>query len=485
MKTIIKHIQGSKTLAIISAVAIMATGCQREDGDLVPATFPNTAEVFTDTFSGGLDYAAYGNSKKTAFDLDTDVAYQGTASMRFEVPDTGDPEGGYAGGIIATSGGRDGLELIVAGGRDLSGYNAMTFWAKSSMPSVIGTVGFGTDFSDNKYVTSISDAPVNSNWAKYYVPIPDPSLLTQEKGMFFISVDPVEGQGYTLWVDEVKFENSDQIGAGVGLIENGADLEVKGVNGQSVTFTATSVFSVEVVEGVFEDIIVNTANAYFTFSSSNTNAVSISGGVVEVIGDGQSTITAQLGGMDARGSLVVTSLGDFSPAPEPTKAEADVVSVFSDVYANVPVDHYNGYWGGFQTTTSADFTVNGNNVLNYENFNYVGIESHIRVSPIDATGMTNFHADMYIVGNIPGGARFNVVIKDLGSDGVSGGGDDQEITSSYTSTSSPALVTGQWITLDMDLSALTNKSSIWQIVLTSDGGNPVSAFYFDNLYFYK
>ncbi|MDZ7636483.1 MAG: hypothetical protein U5L72_19490 [Bacteroidales bacterium] len=37
--------------------------------------------MFIDGFSAGLNYAAFGGSKVTAFDVDTDVKYEGSASM--------------------------------------------------------------------------------------------------------------------------------------------------------------------------------------------------------------------------------------------------------------------------------------------------------------------------------------------------------------------------------------------------------------------
>jgi hypothetical protein len=44
--------------------------------------------------------------------------YKGTASMRFDVP-VGDPGGSYAGAIFPD-----------ATGRNLTGYDALTFWVK-------------------------------------------------------------------------------------------------------------------------------------------------------------------------------------------------------------------------------------------------------------------------------------------------------------------------------------------------------------------
>jgi hypothetical protein len=63
--------------------------------------YPTNPEVFIDGFSAGLNYAAFGGSVPTAFDVDRNVTYNNSeASMRFEVPDEDDPRGSYAGGVF-------------------------------------------------------------------------------------------------------------------------------------------------------------------------------------------------------------------------------------------------------------------------------------------------------------------------------------------------------------------------------------------------
>jgi hypothetical protein len=168
---------------------VMAVSCTRDIDVLEPATYPVTPEVFIDGFSAGLNYAAFGGSKVTAFDVDTEVKYKGTASMKFAVPDFEDPQGAYAGGAYFTS-----------AGRDLSGYDALTFWAKASKSATIDVLGFGNDLAELKYVTTLLGAKINTNWKKYIIPIPDPSKLTEERGMFYYSEGPEEGSGYTFWI---------------------------------------------------------------------------------------------------------------------------------------------------------------------------------------------------------------------------------------------------------------------------------------------
>ena len=102
-----KNIKSILSITALISIIFMAVNCTRKFDGLELATYPATAEVFIDGFSSGLSYAAYGTSKVTAFSVDTEVKYKGTASMKFEVPDTGDPNGGYVGGVFQTAMGRD------------------------------------------------------------------------------------------------------------------------------------------------------------------------------------------------------------------------------------------------------------------------------------------------------------------------------------------------------------------------------------------
>lgn len=89
-------------------------------------------------------YAAFGGSDVKAFKVDNQVSYGGTKqSMRFDVPDANSPQGSYAGGVFFSK-----------TGRNLSGYNALTFYIKASQAATIGILGFGNDLGENKYQVS-------------------------------------------------------------------------------------------------------------------------------------------------------------------------------------------------------------------------------------------------------------------------------------------------------------------------------------------
>ncbi|MBP7184320.1 MAG: hypothetical protein KBA06_02350, partial [Saprospiraceae bacterium] len=452
---------------LLTSLVFISNGCERDIEDLESATYSKNPDVFIDDFSSGLNYAAFGNSDVLAFQVDTKEKYAGTKSMRFEVPDFGSASGAYAGGTFFTS-----------VGRDLSDYNALTFWVKASQPANIDVLGFGNDLGANKFQTSITNLPVNSNWKKVIIPIPEPSKLKAEKGMFFYSEGPENNRGYTFWIDEVKFENIGTINFQSASILGGENRTVTsfiGVKNKIDNLVATF----NLPNGTNQSVSITPY--YLTFSSSNPEVATVDEiGNVNTVGIGSSQITAALGSTSTTGRLTVNSQGNFVSAPTPTYNASNVISLFSDHYSNSTVDYYNGYWAPYQTTQSADFDVNGDHVLNYTNFNFVGIQFS---SPtINATTMSHLHIDLYLPNSLQSGANMKFQVVDFGADGIYGGNDDKthEIT-----VAAPVLQSQNWVSLDLPFSAmtsLTSRSHLGQIIFV---GTNISNFYADNIYFYN
>jgi hypothetical protein len=447
----------------IGILSVALLGCERELDDLKPISFSANPYVFIDGFSGGLNYAAFGGSVPTAFDVDNKVTWNNSsASMRFDVPNANDPRGLYAGGVFFTE-----------SGRNLSGFTALTFYAKASQSAVLNVVGFGNDLGESKYQTTISDLAISTSWKKYYIPIPDPSRLTQERGMFFYSVAPDEGKGFTFWIDELKFENLGTVAHPQFTILNGEDQQetsfigvTKAVGGLSSVFNLPT--------GINQ--AVNIAPAYFQFSSSNPEVATVdASGMVKVVGGpGSADITATVGKVEARGTLRVQSQGAFEFAPTPTLAPENVISIFSDVYPNVPVNYYNGYWAPWQTTLSADFEVGGDHILHYTNFNFVGIE--ISSPTIDASAMTYLYMDIYIPNQLPASAVLKIEIVD-----DAGGG------TGFFTQSIPASQSQQWIRINKafdEISGLNSRTALMQIIFVNESNN-IGSFYADNILLYN
>ncbi|HPT31200.1 MAG TPA: hypothetical protein PLW67_05135 [Prolixibacteraceae bacterium] len=454
---------------VLIALLLVAAGCERNVDELELATYPVTPEVFIDGFSSGLYYSAYGTSKVTAFSVDNEVKYKGTSSMKFEVPDADDPNGSYVGGVFGTN-----------PGRDLSGYNVLTFWAKASQPATLNEVGFGNDMGESKYQVTLSNVALNSNWMKFYVPFPDPSVLKQERGMFFYGASPKDGKGYTFWIDEVQFEKLGTIAHPTAGIFNGQEV-VKDKAESGETFPIADLYaSFNLPTGI--DQKVGLSKSYFTFTSSNPSVATVNDSAVSrVVSSGSAVITAKVGNISASGSLKINSIGQpvgpAEPARTPTVDSKNVISLYSNAYTNVPVDTWNTHWQ-YSTAENQFIKIQQNDVIRYRNLNFVGIE--FSSQPVNAGSMTYFHMDIWTP-DVTTSKVFKIMLVDFGANGVYGGNDD---SSHEYSVTSPELSTQKWISLDIPLSrftGLTGKSHLGQMVLSGDLPN----VYVDNVYFYN
>ncbi len=472
------HMNIVRTLLFTGLVLTWSVGCEREVSDEVDfASFPQRSEIFIDGFSGGLQYLPFGGSKLDAFSVDTEVKYAGEASMRFDVPNFGDPSTslGFAGAIFPDY-----------GGRDLSDFDALTFWAKASKAETISQIGFGSDFGNNpyrdmqdKFLVTKENLRLSTGWQKYIIPLPDPGKLINETGMFWYAEGPdANGDGYSFWIDELKFEKLGTVAQPRPAILNGEDATERSFLDFRINLTGlTQTFNL----ATGENQTVAAAPSYFTFKSSDTGVAIVNElGVVTMVGTGTAEITATLDGVRAAGSLTVEVGGSFDFAPVPTRDPATVISIFSDAYTNVPVDFYNGFFAPFQTTLGGAININGDNIIEYTELNFVATE--FKNPTVNASAMTHFHADIRIDEGIDPADFIAVELGDFGANAAFGGGDD---SSSRITFSSSSLVSGQWISLDIPLSdftGLASRNNLAQIFFISDG--TISTLLVDNMYFY-
>ena len=99
--------------------------------------------------------------------------------------------------------------------------------------------------------------------------------------------------------------------------------------------------------------------------------------------------------------------------------------------------------------------------------------------------MTHIHLDAFIPGPIAPGRQLRVLVVDFGANGVFGGGDDTRHSTTFTATTPTALVSQNWISIEIPFSAmpgLLSKSHLAQIIL--EGGDN-SIIYVDNIYFHN
>jgi len=475
--------------------ALFLTSCERDvSDDAVLATYPNTANIFTDSPVGLTDaffesFDPATGANPTGFGTDNDVAYVGNSSIRIDVPAPNDPNGGYIGGVFRDRG----------TGRNLTGYDALTFWVKGSTTATIGTVGFGTDFIENNYAVTASDIPLSTDWRKVIIPIPDPSKLTQERGMFLFSAgtSSTAGVGFTFWIDELRFEKLGNINLQYPFILNGQNITTNGYVGASQVINQLGAVY-NLANGQNQTIKVSPA--YFTFNSSNTTVTSpfeknTSGDIfTRVIGtSGTAIVTAQMAGAQAQGSLTINAVGEFPHAPIPTRSSANVISLFSDAYTNVPVRHYNGFFAPYQTTQggagSNPFNVdiqapfsNGSldNIINYTALNFVSIGMYETVPLVNATGKTHLHLDISVRETINPADFIRIQIET--------GTGSTPTSASYTINAAALgnVNANGWLSIDIPLSSfpgLTNIANVGQVFFISDA--TIAKIWVDNVYFYN
>lgn len=462
----------AKIALLLVLILIINIACERDlSSEVEFATLDKTGEIFLDApiGLGSNFYFPFLGSKATAWTVDENEGYKSKASMRFDVPNANDPNGSYAGAIFRVDG----------SGRNLTEFDALTFWAKASQGVTIGEIGFGQDFIENKHQVNISNLSLGTNWVKYVIPIPDASKLFDERGMFWYSAGTQQtgGFGYTFWIDELKFEKLGTIGQPQPKIYGGQNVDFQTFVGTDGTVDLPSVtFNL----GSGQNVTVNAAHSYFDWTSSDPSVVSIDEtGYIIAHNSGKALIEASSAGVQAQGALNVNVLGEFNFAPIPTRDPSKVISIFSDVYNNVPVDFYNGYYEPYQTTQSADFEINGDNILNYTNFNFVGTQ--FSNPTIDATEKSNLHINMFIPGEIPSNLDFLITLVDFGADGVNGGDDDSRQQVFFNSSNFTA---GSWSTLEIPIT-LTNRNRMGLILYENINNSSLTNFYLDNIYFYS
>ena len=483
-----------KLTLLLSLVLLINVSCERElSDDAVLSTFPKTAEIFTDDFVGmGSDfYKPYGDSKFTAFSVDLEEGYESNSSIRIDVPNATDPQGAYAGGIF----------VIDGAGRNLTDFDALTFYVKASQGVTVGEFGFGEDFGENKFITTITNIGVGTNWTKIIIPILDASKLLQERGMFRYAAGTTStnGFGFTLWIDEIKFEKLGTNNLLYPFILNGDDSSVDGFAGSNQIINGLgAVYSL--ANG--QNVTINAAPSYFNFNVSNTSVVSALAlnnfGQIftSVIGtSGSAVVTAQVGNTLAQGSLTINAVGAFPHAPVPTRPASSVVSLFSDAYNNLPVRHYNGFFSGSNTQGGAGNDpnnvdiqapfVNGSidNIINYTQLDFVSIGMYETVPRVNISGMTHMHVDINVKQAV---APSNFIRIELHSSLANG-----PTTSSGSFVVNAAALTNVdadgWASIDIPISSFpgfNDAANLGQVFFVS--GNPGGVFniWVDNVYFY-
>ncbi|MDA0889493.1 MAG: glycosyl hydrolase family 16 [Bacteroidetes bacterium] len=459
-------------------LSVVIVSCEREFSDEIAlATYPDIPEVFTDvpvslTDQFFVSFDPAGGANVNGFGTDTKEAYLGTTSIRIDVPASNDPQGFYIGGIFVDRG----------NGRNLTNYDALTFWAKGSVTAEIGLFGFGTDFEGDAHAVGLNNVMLSTDWRKYTIPIPDASKLVQEKGVFAFAAGTANtsGLGYTFWMDEIRFVNS-------GIVaQPSTAISWEGGNNQTA-YTGGVIKTAGIAQTVTlgDGSVVKTAIApgYLDFKTSDPFVAQVNeAGEITVVGtSGTATITASFKGVDVDGSLIINSLGRFTlpEAPVPTHAAADVISIFSDAYPDAVTSNFTPGYGG-STTITTTLSNGVDKFLRYKSNNYTGIE--FQATPIDASSKTHMHVDIYV--EEAGTSSVEFQIRDIGENGEINTdvntGNPTEDDKDYRFTAN-GLTVGEWKSFEIPLAEdLANQKNNLGSIVVVRGPD----FILDNIYFY-
>ena len=453
--------------------------------------------VFYDGNGADETFADFGGAANSVT-VDATETFNGRKVINFQVTSTGN----YSGGAWVTS-----------APRDLTAYNALTFWAKASKAETLNVtgignnagIGTGTGFGSERAALALT-----TEWRKYTIPVPNPAKYQNVGGLFHVADGP---DGYTLYLADILYERlgTGVLGAGAASIADGntaarslataGTYTVDQAQNQDVFTVAGDPGSPVTVKPV--------ANNFFDFTSSDAAVASVNaaGVITGVRAGGPVTISATLGGVAASGAYAVTITGVLAqPAtlpPVPTHAPgATVYSLYSSVTGgytgtasdqSAKVDTWRTSWSGGTGGEPFSITVSERSAAPRQyaftnSANYIGIEfiGANGVNQIDAPGLglTTLHVDLWTPDNA---TNFQVKLVDFGPDGVySGPGtDDSEGIVTLTAASTPPLSTGVWLSYELPLTSfegLRNSNHLSQMVLVAPNGGTM---FIDNLYFHQ
>jgi hypothetical protein len=425
---------------------------------------PDFPVLFGDNYANDVSFAPFGGSNNV-LTLDPAEKHGGEGSLRIEVP-----VGGYTGGA-----------LKAAAPKDLSTWNAVTFWAKASRDANLDKVGIGNDGASTAFFAERLNLPLTTAWQKFVMPIPLPSKLTAEAGLFHFAEG--DATAYSIWIDDVRYETLDSSVLGTptaGIAQQDVPLvagEKKLVDGMVAVFP---------VDGV-NAVVTPLSRRWFTWASSDEAVATVDEkGEITAVAEGSAGITAKLGAIDAGG--VTTAIVSPAPvvtapetaAPAPTHPSADVISLFSNAYTNRAVDTWSSPWDTTGEPSDVDLG-GGELVKKYPNIVFA-IAEFVGANLVDATAMTHVHLDIWT----PDATVFKIKLVDWGADAAWAGGDDKE---HELVIENPAK--GEWVTVELpltDFTTLTARNHLAQLILSAHiPGDPVTpgTLFIDNIYFHK
>ena len=161
---------------------------------------------------------------------------------------------------------------------------------------------------------------------------------------------------------------------------------------------------------------------------------------------------------------VTEILAPLNSAPTPpSRADGDVISIFSDSYTDIENSDFFPNWG--QSTVYTAYDLNGDAIIQYSNLNYQGINIG---SSVDASSMETLHIDIWT----PDATTIDIYPLPNGVQPA----DERFVTKT--------LVPNEWNSFDIPMEDFTSQglpvNDLLQFKFVGSG-----TVFIDNLYFYK
>ncbi|MBU2929121.1 PKD domain-containing protein [Winogradskyella psychrotolerans] len=227
----------------------------------------------------------------------------------------------------------------------------------------------------------------------------------------------------------------------------------------NVTASADNAISFSVDYGDGSELVVGNIGESVSHIYENAGLYTIT-----VVAMGAAIETTEVVIADFEVTEIVQPL--VSAPDQPYRAEGDVVSIFSGAYTDISgVDFYPN-WG--QATTYNLFDLSGDEMLQYTNLNYQGID--FSGTPIDVSQMEYIHVDVWTADE--NDAKLSPI-----SSGPNEAAYDLDLTAQ------------EWTSFDIPLSYFTDQNPLVDfsniIQFKFDGDPAEGTIFVDNLYFYK
>ncbi len=218
------------------------------------------------------------------------------------------------------------------------------------------------------------------------------------------------------------------------------------------------------------EVAANDIPATYFFGPAGANTTAVLSNL-----NGGTTYNFAIYSIDGKGNrstvkeLSVTTTGEtfvLTAAPVPTRAAADVKSIYSNAYIAATAYGYGG-WG--QSTQVATETVEEDNILHLTNYNYLGFEY---TTQQDLSDMEYLHIDILPMQAMNFGITPILVAKGSGS-------------GTENSQSVGTLTVKEWNSIDIPLSQFNMDFTQLSHQLKFDKGTGSESVYVDNIYFWK